>query len=240
MDKGIKKALSEMRRELKKNIDPEHRKGEMRFFKEPIKTYGVRAPITRKISRKYWLRVKNLSKQEIFCLCEELLRSGYMQEATIAFSWAWRWRNYYEERDGKIFTLWLKKYVSNWAECDDFCGHAFGFFVFQFPDFLPQLNVWAKSKNRWLRRASAVILIYSVRRKKYLEKIFEISDILLEDKDDMAQKGYGWALKEASNRYRDKVFKYVMERKNKMPRTALRYAIEKMPLKMKEQAMERP
>ncbi len=240
MDRGAKKILSDIRRELKKNIDLAHKEGEIRFFKEPIKTYGVRTPITRRIGRERWLEVKDLGKQKIFYLCEELLKSGYMQEATIAFAWAWRLQNQYEKKDGEIFNLWLKKYVSNWAECDDFCARAFGFFVFQFPEFLPELNNWAKSKNRWLRRASAVILIYSVRRKKHLDKIFEISDILLEDKDDLVQKGYGWTLKEASNQYQDKVFKYVMRHRNKMPRTAFRYAIEKMPPSLKKQAMEKP
>ena len=53
MDKETKKILLEIRRELKKNIDPAYREGEIRFFKEPIKTYGVRTPITREISRQY-------------------------------------------------------------------------------------------------------------------------------------------------------------------------------------------
>ena len=239
MGKKTKKILLEIRQELKRNVDPTYKKGEIRFFKEPIKTYGVRVPATRRISRKYWQRVKGLGKQEIFCFCEELLKSGYMQEATIAFAWALRLQNQYEEKDGKVFYSWLRKYVSNWVKCDDFCTRAFGSFVFQFPEFLFQLNVWAKSKNRWLKRASAVILIYSVRKEKHLNKIFEISDILLEDEDDMVRKGYGWALKEAGNQYQDRVFKYVMKRKHKMPRVAFRYAIEKMPPKMKKQAMEK-
>ena len=66
-----------------------------------------------------------------------------------------------------------------------------------------------------------------------------IADILLEDKDDLVQKGYGWLLKEASRTHQDQVFEYVMRNKAVMPRTALRYAIEKMPEELRRKAMER-
>jgi 3-methyladenine DNA glycosylase AlkD len=55
----------------------------------------------------------------------------------------------------------------------------------------------------------------------------------------MVQKGYGWLLKEASKAHQQQVFDYVMKWKAKMPRTALRYAIEKMPVEMRRQAMSR-
>ena len=109
--------------------------------------------------------------------------------------------------------------------------------MLKFPEYLYKLNIWAKSKNRWERRASTVILICLIKRKDYLKKIFEIADILLLDKDDLVQKGYGWMLKEASNVYQKKIFDYVIKNKKIMPRTALRYAIEKMPQNMKQKAM---
>jgi len=66
---------------------------------------------------------------------------------------------------------------------------------------------------------------------------FEIADLLLTDADDMVQKGYGWMLKEAGLNFRDEVFEYVMKNKDKMPRTALRSAIEKLPADMRKKAM---
>jgi 3-methyladenine DNA glycosylase AlkD len=88
-----------------------------------------------------------------------------------------------------------------------------------------------------MRRASAVCLIYSCRRGEQLRDVFQVTDTLLTDKEDLVQKGYGWMLKEAADSNRDKVFAYVMKRKDVMPRTALRYAIEKMPPAMKKRAM---
>jgi 3-methyladenine DNA glycosylase AlkD len=108
-----------------------------------------------------------------------------------------------------------------------------------YPDHLSDLKKWALSDNRWVRRASAVSLIIPARHGKFLPDIFQIAVILLIDKDDMVQKGYGWMLKEASKPHQKEVFDFVMTQKAVMPRTALRYAIEKMPPKLKLRAMER-
>jgi 3-methyladenine DNA glycosylase AlkD len=68
---------------------------------------------------------------------------------------------------------------------------------------------------------------------------FEVADILLTDPEDLVQKGYGWMLKEAADSYRDEVYRYVLEHRAMMPRTALRYAIEKMPPSMRKEAMKK-
>jgi len=59
------------------------------------------------------------------------------------------------------------------------------------------------------------------------------------DRDDLVQKGYGWMLKAASEPHRQEVFDFVIARKAVMPRTSLRYAIEKMPAEMKKEAMSK-
>ncbi|XOB41080.1 MAG: DNA alkylation repair protein [Candidatus Nealsonbacteria bacterium] len=236
----MNKLLSDIRKELKKNIDLDYKKGVKRFFKEEIKVHGVRTPVVREISKKYFQKVKHLKKKEIFLLCEKLLQTGYGEQEGIAFNWAFRLYKQYERKDFKIFESWLKEYVSDWAKCDIFCSRAFGYFIYGFPEFLSEVRLWTKSKNRWLRRASAVILIYPIKRsKKFLSHVFKTADILLMDFDDMVQKGYGWMLKETSNIYPKQVFDYVMKNKDKMPRTALRYAIEKYPQGLKKKAMER-
>ena len=109
----------------------------------------------------------------------------------------------------------------------------------KYPERINDLKDWAKSNNRWLKRASAVSLIIPAKRGKFLKDIFKIADILLLDKDDMVQKGYGWMLKEASKLHQKDVYDYVIKNKNIMPRTALRYAIELMPKELKLEAMTR-
>ena len=113
-----------------------------------------------------------------------------------------------------------------------------GEFIEQFPSYLTQLKQRTKSPNRRVKRAAAVSLIVPAKRGKFLADIFEIADNLLMDDDDMVQKGYGRLLKVASQSHQQEVFDYVMKHKAIMPRTALRYAIEKMPKELKIQAMK--
>ena len=176
-------------------------------------------------------------KAEIFELCEELWRSGYLEESFTACEWSFFLHEQYEPDDFGIFERWVGTYVSNWASCDTLCNHTVGEFIEMYPEFLSGLKKWARSQNRWMRRAAAVTLIIPARKGKFLDDIFAIADILLTDPDDMVQKGYGWMLKAASQAHQDEVFRYVMEKKAQMPRTALRYSIEKMPKEWKAKAM---
>jgi 3-methyladenine DNA glycosylase AlkD len=90
-----------------------------------------------------------------------------------------------------------------------------------------------------MKRAAAVSLIIPAKHGQFLPEIIRIADRLLLDKDDMVQKGYGWMLKEASEQHLDEVYQYVLKHRKDMPRTALRYAIEKMPPEMKAEAMKK-
>jgi len=235
-----KQLLSDIRSELKKNAYESVRESGKRFFKEQVKLYGVKTATVSKIAKDYFKEIKDKEKKDIFALCEELWKSGYMEESFIACNWAYFLRKKYEPSDFATFERWVEKYVGNWASCDTLCNHAVGDFIEQYPEYTKELKRWARSKNRWMRRAAAVTLILPARKGRFLKDVFEIADILLEDRDDLVQKGYGWMLKEASKVHQKEVFDYVMKNRKKMPRTALRYAIEKMPRDMRKKAMELP
>ncbi len=228
-----------VRQELRESIDEKTRESAQRFFKEPVKFHGVKSALVKKIAAKYFRKIKDLDKEEIFSLCENLLQANFGEEAFIAFEWAYSLRRQFVPEDFAVFERWVDQYVDNWAKCDTLCNHTMGSYVEIYPKFIENLAVWARAENRWLRRASAVTLILPARKGAFLKESFEISDILLEDRDDMVQKGYGWLLKEASKKHQAEVFDYVMRKKAQMPRTALRYAIEKMPAEMKKSAMDR-
>jgi 3-methyladenine DNA glycosylase AlkD len=233
------KLVAEITREFKAAVDPEYRVSVQRFFKEPVKLYGVRTPEWRRICAKFWGRVKGLPKSEVFALCEELLALRNGEERGVAFNWAYRLRAQLVPADFRRLERWLKEYVSNWGACDSICCGPLGVFLLDHPEFLPKVRRWAGSKSRWLRRASAVAHIIPNRNGIAVDSAYKVAEILLEDGDDMVQKGYGWMLKELANKRPRDVFDFVMERKDRMPRTALRYAIEKMPPAWKKRAMAR-
>jgi len=231
--------ISEIRKELLNNSDIKTQESSLHFFKEEIICYGVKSATVGKISKEYFKSIKNKSKEEVFTYCDELWQSNTLEETFIACNWSYMVHKEYQPDDFEVFEKWIRCYVSNWASCDTFCNHTMGEFIEMYPEYLSRLKEMAKSDNRWMRRASAVSLIIPAKKGKFLKDIFEIADLLLTDNDDLVQKGYGWMLKVACQEHQQEVFEYIMRNKSNIPRTALRYAIEKMPAELKKQAMER-
>jgi 3-methyladenine DNA glycosylase AlkD len=233
----MKNIIEDFRKELILNADEITKHSGERFFKEEVKMYGVKSAVGSKIGREHYKAIKDKSKAHIFSLCEELWKSGLMEESFAACNWSYNVRKDYSPADFEIFEKWVNAWVNNWASCDTLCNHTVGTFIEMYPEFISGLKRWAKSENRWVKRAAAVSLIIPAKNGKFLGDIFEIADILLTDKDDMVQKGYGWMLKAASRYHQNEVFDYVIKHKPTMPRTSLRYAIEKMPNELKVKAM---
>ena len=231
--------LVQIREDLKANTDLQTQKSFQRFFKEHVKYYGVKTETVGKIAKKYWKQVQTLDKKDIFAVCKDLYRSDYTEEAFIVAFWLPNYIDNLSPSDLPVFKGWIENYINNWAKCDGFCNHTMGDLLVKYPEILPELEGWAKSENRWLKRASAVSLIVPAKKGCFLKEALEICDQLLVDGDDMVQKGYGWLLKEESRVHQKEVFEYVFKNRSNMPRTALRYAIELMPKELKSEAMKK-
>jgi len=221
------------------------RESSKRFFKEAVKVHGLKSADASKIAKTYFAEVKHLPKEEIWSLGESLMQSGYLEEFSMACLWISHTHKDLKLKDWTIIDHWVDSYITNWAMCDVFCcggmgkGGTVASFLEMYPQYLKKLQGWAKSKNLWKRRAAAVSLVGPARKGLFHEEIFALAEILLHDSEDMVQKGYGWLLKEASHSNQQAVFEFVMKHKAAMPRTALRYAIEKMPKELKALAMAR-
>lgn len=183
----------------------------------------------RRISAKLFQSLKNRSIDRVFCLCEELLEQRRWELGVIAYDWAYRMRTAFRPSDFDRFETWLITYIRGWGDCDDFCTHAFGELLYQYPELIHRVLPWTIREKFWMRRAAAVILILSIRRGCY-ERLnpLQISDLLMQDHHDLVLKGYGWMLKVLSQRDPDAVYQYLLRNKNQIPRTAYRYALEKM------------
>lgn len=233
--------IKEVQKALEHQADQKTADVSQRFFKEGEKArvHGVKAAGVRKIAKAFLPQLRERTKQEVFNLCEDLWKSAYLEEAVIACVWSESRQKQYEPSDFRIFRHWVSAYVNNWAACDTLCNHTIGTFMMMYPAYLQELKKWTHSSDRWMRRASAVTLIVPARKGMFLSDIFEIADMLLPDVDDMVQKGYGWMLKSASQAHEKEVFDYVLSKKEIMPRTALRYAIEKMSVQLRAEAMRK-
>lgn len=231
----------DIRRTLIDSIDNRILTSSKHYFKEgeAAKVYGVSMAVVSLIAKESLKQIKHLSKEDVFALCEDLWQSGYLEEAVVACNWAYSLHKQYEPADFKVFEQWVHNFLTNWADCDTLCNHTIGTFIMMYPEYISELKKWSLSSQRFVKRASAVTLIIPARKGLFLNDIFEIADILLLDKDDLVEKGYGWMLKAASEAHQKEVFEYVMKNRLVMPRTALRYAIEKMPAHLKVEAMKK-
>ena len=230
--------LKEIRSKLSEMADPKIAESAKHFFKEGIKTYGMKSAAVTGIAKDYFPQIDKMNKADVFKTCEELMKSDYQEEFGIACEFTYRIRKQFEKSDFKIFEKWISTYINNWAKCDTFCNHSLNSLVEKEPELISDIKKWTKSKNRWVRRAAAVTFILSARHGRFIDDVFEIADSMLADADDMVQKGYGWALKAASEMQPNRVYDFVVARHSKMPRTAYRYAIEKLPAGMRKSAME--
>ena len=157
----------------------------------------------------------------------------------IAFDFAYRMKNHYNELTYDIFYHWLKDYVRGWGDCDDFCTHAFGELIRQKKSLFVKIIAWTEDNDFWVRRASAVILIPAIMKNDYegMEP-FTISDRLMLDSHDLVLKGYGWMLKALSQINPSCVKEYLIKNCKKMPRVAYRYALEKFDKETRNMLMQ--
>ncbi|NIG57150.1 DNA alkylation repair protein [Chitinophaga sp. Cy-1792] len=237
MKSSAKNIINDVREALQNSVD--ETADAQRYSKDKLKVYGMRNAAIASIAKISFKEIKDRPKEEIFSLCEILWKSEYLEEGYIACNWSYAIRRQYEADDIKTFENWVQHYVTNWITCDTLCNHTVGTLIEMYPKQISYLKKWALSDNRWMRRAAAVTLIVPAKKGLFLPDIFKIADTLLMDKDDMVQKGYGWMLKEASKENLEKVYQYIMKHRASMPRTALRYAIEKFPPQMKAEAMKK-
>lgn len=230
---------SNIKRRVLEISSEEVRKSGQRFFKEEVNIAGVNSADIGKLSKDLYKDLPYKDKASVFSICELLWGSNVLEMSFIACNWAYNQRKSFDEQDFFRFENWIENYVNNWASCDTFCNHTMGAIIDMYPHFIDNLEEWCSSENRWKRRAAAVSLIVPAREGRYMDEVFRIANLLLMDEDDMVRKGYGWLLKVCANKHQESVFDFVMERKGVMPRTSLRYAIEKMPDYLKSQAMKR-
>lgn len=233
------KLLDRITTALQTAADPGFQVRQQAYSKEAITSLGVRTGTMRAIAKDFFPEVKILPFAAFLGECEALLQAGTSEHTGVAFVWAFKRKREFLPEHFDVLFGWLCKYVNNWAACDQLCCEVLGDFLNRYPNLATHVLTWAKSDNRWLRRASAVALIPNMRdQASFLPLLLQVATILLPDRDDLVQKGYGWALKEAMETLPDAAYPFILQHKNQMSRTALRYAIEKLSPAQKAEAMK--
>ncbi len=219
--------LNKLKSDLRKAANPSKAKILAGFFKTGKGEYGegdVFLGLTVPESRKLAVRYRNLELNEI----EELLRSKIHEERLIALLLlVHNYQNHPEKRQ-EIFEFYLRNTnkINNWDLVDLSAHQIVGaYLIDKNKDILYNL---AKSKNLWEKRI-AVLSCFTFIRNNYFNDALKINEILLHDKHDLIHKAVGWMLREIGKRDRKTEEVFLKKHYKTMPRTMLRYAIEKFP-----------
>jgi 3-methyladenine DNA glycosylase AlkD len=137
-----------------------------------------------------------------------------------------------------VWKKWLaQNHSANWATTDAICGLLIGPLVAERPRLAAGVARWSADRNMWVRRASIVGLIPIARRGIALDILYKTARTLHRDEEDLIQKAVGWALREAGKRDRDRLERYLRANGPIIPRTTLRYAIERFPPRKRRQLL---
>ncbi|OGH20744.1 MAG: DNA alkylation repair protein [Candidatus Levybacteria bacterium RIFCSPHIGHO2_02_FULL_37_13] len=231
--------IDKLRKELKKLSNPQKAKVLQGFFKTGKGEYGegdiflgLTVPQSRKIAIKY----KEISFDEI----KKLLQSKIHEERLIALLiLVHRFEKGTDADKNKVYNYYLKntKYINNWdlvdLSADKIVGH---YLLDKSKNVLFKL---ARSKNLWERRISIVATYQFIKDGRYQETL-TISKMLLNDTHDLIHKAVGWMLREVGKQSSQEILEDFLKKHYKqMPRTMLRYAIERLPEKLRKMYLSR-
>ena len=222
--------LDNLKTELQKSANIEKAKILQGFFKTGKGEYaegdiflGVTVPETRKIAKKY----AELPFEDI----TELLKSKIHEErltALLLIIEKYKKSDNTEKENIIKFYLNNTKYINNWDLVDLSAHQLLGSFIENKDKSI--IFKLAKSENLWKRRI-AIIATYHFIKNRHYELTFKIAEILLEDKHDLIQKAVGWMLREVGKREQNAEEDFLKQHYKKMPRTMLRYSIERFDTK---------
>jgi 3-methyladenine DNA glycosylase AlkD len=227
-----------IRRALKTGGSAEHAAGVQWFFKDEIKSHGWYAADLRRAAVRFRRELKKDRGLDFLVEVADHLFSGTVLEEKVAAVFLLeKLDTEFGDREFDLFESWLDR-ISSWADHDGLVHYLIAPMVAAKPARAKTAFRWAKSPNRWQRRAACVALIRGARAKMFFPAITKLSNALLTDDDDMVQKGLGWLLRETAKYNAKRTVPYLMKIRGRAPRLVLRTACETLPAGVRKQILE--
>ncbi len=229
-----------IRRVLLNGASAPHSEEVQRFFKEEIQSRGWRAKELRQLAVRFRRQIlAERDQQFLVAVADRLFRGRVLEEKIFGVLMLENHTDELGEREFKLFGAWLER-VSTWADHDALVQYLIGPMIAADPSRAKVAFLWGKSQDRWHRRAAAVALIRAIGQQKCRAEVVKITGLLLNDNDDMVQKGLGWLLRVAAKVDREQTLPLLMKIRTKAPRLVLRTACETLPGELKERVLGKP
>ncbi len=228
---------AQIRRALRDGGSAEHAAGVQWFFKEEIKSHGWYMADLRRAVFRFRLEVrKERGLNFLVEVADHLFSGSVLEEKIAAVFLLEKLDAEFGDPEFKRFESWLDR-IGSWADHDGLVHYLIAPMVAAKPTRAKAVFRWAKSPNRWRRRAACVALIRGARARMFFPDVTRLSNMLLMDSDDMVQKGLGWLLRETAKFDSKRTVPYLMKIREHAPRLVLRTACETLPPVVKKRIL---
>lgn len=204
-----------------------------RYFRttERLTFLNVRTPVVRAAGRAVAREhLRDWSRDDAVAFAELLLREPALELKAAGLAALGVRRRELGPTHLAVFKRWLaRNHAANWATTDTLCGTLISPLLFAHPALVPGIRSWAAHRNLWVRRAAAVSLVRHAARGQALDAVYDTATALLADPRDLIHKATGWLLREAGRTNPSRLAAYLLRHGSRVPRTTLRYAIERFP-----------
>ena len=209
--------------------DAEKARQVQKYFKETVRSFGVSSPAVRNLAKEIHVATRGKwTIAEAIDLCDRLFPRPELEAKSVAALVLLRRQKEFARPLFRTIHDWLANdYMNNWASVDIFCPQALGVLLVRYPVLLPRIEKWAGEPNRWVRRASVVAFLKLAKREEFLGAAYAMAARHFASDDDLVQKAAGWLLREAGKRDMRRLEAFLLAHGAAIPRTTLRYAIER-------------
>jgi 3-methyladenine DNA glycosylase AlkD len=231
---------AEIRHLLRNGGSAEHADGVQWFFEDEIKSHGWYTAKLRTVAVRFRRRIrKEFGLDFLLRVADKLFAGRVLEEKVFAVFLLEKMTDEFGPAEFRLFESWLPR-ISTWDDHDGLVHYLIAPMVASKPDRTARVFRWAKSPDRWHRRAACVALIQGTRRKMFFSEIKRLSNLLLSDEDAMVQKGLGWLLRETAKADAKRTVPYLMSIRERAPRLVLRTACETLPANVREKILAKP
>jgi 3-methyladenine DNA glycosylase AlkD len=249
----VRRAAGEARRGIAKLARPVGEFDARRYFRGELdlRFHNVGTEPMRRFARSIYEAHKAVwSVDDANALAGILIEDDYLEVKSVGIEVVARYRRDFAPRLLPAWKCWLAdNHSANWATTDAICGALIGPLLVQHPTLADEMRGWARHRNMWVRRASAVSLIPMVRpstrahagssqrKGRSLDLAYDVARTLHADPHDLIHKAVGWMLREAGKADAGRLERYLRTEGPSIPRTTVRYAIERFPPRLRRQLL---
>ncbi|MBN2206217.1 MAG: DNA alkylation repair protein [Candidatus Aminicenantes bacterium] len=243
MNKSIpspRRIAEEAARLYRAKANPARAAQAQKYFKDRVRCFGLSSPEAREIAAGLYLKVKGAwSAAEAVALGDIVFRRPELEFKGLGALMLLRFKKGFPKSLFDKIKGWLAAdLLDNWASVDILCPDAVGALLVAYPELRTKIKAWAVHPNLWVRRGSLVSYIKLAKRAEFTPKAYAMARAHFGSRDDLIHKATGWLLREAGKADMGALEAFLRAHGPAVPRTALRYAIERFPAAKRRALLE--